>query len=376
MSEIETNVINDTKLQEDIYTCASCGYCRFNCPVYKVLGFESTTVRGRMLILKKILEKKMDFTTELIESVYMCAQCEGCHSACPNKIDFFKINQIMRQEIVKQGFLPESFKMVRNNLATLSNPFGEPQEQRGSWLSPDLRKEPKQSENLYFAGCTSSYSVNRIPKSVTRILDMVKFDYTTLGDSEYCCGSPIFRMGEIEVGMQMVRRNVENFRKLGVKTVFASCAGCFNTMKHRYPGDFEYLHIIQLFERMLETGELKFKKPFKKRVIHYDGCDLGRHGGIYESPRNVLKAIPELELVEFDYNREEAMCCGGPLTSGYPDLAHNVAARLVLEAQEKQVDMIVTTGCAACVVNFKEGARVAGIQMDVQDIPMLLTRAI
>ena len=94
---------------------------------------------------------------------------------------------------------------------------------------------------------------------------------------------------------------------------------------------------------------------------------------MYEAPRNVLKAIPELELIEFDYNRENAMCCGGPLSSGYPDLAHNIAVQAVVEAHEKNADMIITS-CAACLVNFKEGAQIAGIQMDVQDIPMILAR--
>lgn len=373
MSETEARIMDEAKLEEDVYTCASCGYCRFNCPVYKVLGIESATVRGRMLIMKKLLEGKMEFTPELVDSMYMCAQCEGCHVACPNNIDFVMITQLLRQEMVKQGLLPESFKMVRENLVNLSNPYGEPQEQRGAWLPPNLRKEPKQSENLYFVGCTASYSLNRIPKSVMRILDSTEFDYTALGDNELCCGAPIFRMGETELGNQMIRRNVENIRKLGVKTIFASCAGCYSTMKHNYPDEFEYLHITQLFERMLEEGTLKFKRPFKKRVIYYDGCDLGRHGGVYEAPRNVLKAIPEIEVIEFDYNRENAMCCGGPLSSGYPDLAHNIAARTVLEAHEKNADMIVTA-CAACLVNFKEGAKIAGVQMDVQDIPMLLTR--
>ena len=374
MSETETKVMDEARLAEDVYTCASCGYCRFNCPVYKVLGLESATVRGRMLMLKKLLDGKMEFTPELVNSFYMCAQCEGCHVACPNNIDFVMITQLLRQEMVKQGLLPESFKTVRENLATVSNPYGEPLEQRGGWLSPKLRQgEPKQSENLYFVGCTSSYSLNRIPKSVTRILDKIKFDYTVLGDNELCCGSPIFRMGETELGMEMVRRNVENIRKLGVKTIFASCSGCYSTMKHNYPDEFEYLHITELFDNLLKSGELEFRRPLKKRVIYYDGCDLGRHSGIYEAPRNVLRAIPEIELIEFDYNRENAMCCGGPLTSGFPELSHNIAARTVLEAHEKGADMIATA-CAACLVNFKEGAKVAGVQMDVQDIPMLLAR--
>ena len=373
MSETEAKVMSDAKLEEDIYTCASCGYCRFNCPVYKVLGFESATVRGRMLMMKKVLEGKMEMTPELVNSMYMCAQCEGCHVACPNNIDFVMITQLLRQEMVKQGLLPESFAAVRENLATLNNPYGEPQDQRGAWLSPKVRGETKQSENLYFVGCTSSYSLNRIPKSVTRILDKIDFDYTVLGDNELCCGAPIFRMGETDLAMSMVQRNVENIRKLGVKTIFASCAGCYSTMKHHYPDEFEYLHITELFEKMLKEGTLEFKKPFKKRAIYYDGCDLGRHSGVYEAPRNVLRAIPELELVEFDYNRENAMCCGGPLSSGFPDLAFEIGAKAVREAEEKNVDMIITA-CAACLVNFKAGANLAGIRMDVQDIPMILTR--
>jgi Fe-S oxidoreductase len=208
-----------------------------------------------------------------------------------------------------------------------------------------------------------------------RILDNTDLDYTVLGDNELCCGAPIFRMGETELGMQMVNRNVENIRKLGVKRIFASCAGCYSTMKKRFPDEFEYLHLTELLDKMLKDGDLKFKKPLKKRVIYYDGCDLGRHSGVYEAPRNVLKAIPEIELIEFDYNRENAMCCGGPLSSGYPELAHNIAARTVQEAHDKNADMIVTA-CAACLVNFKEGAKVAGVRMDVQDIPMILTRVV
>jgi len=373
MSKSEAKIMDKAKLEEDVYTCASCGYCRFNCPVYKVLGLESATVRGKMLVMKKVLEGKMEMTSELVNSIYMCAQCEGCHVNCPNDIDFVAITQYLRQEMVKQGLLPESFDMVRENLATLNNPYAEPQDQRGAWLSAKVRGELKQSENLYFVGCTSSYSLNRISKSVTRILDKIDYDYTVLGDAELCCGAPVLRMGETELAMSKINQNVENFRKLGAKTVFSSCAGCYSTMKHNYPDEFEYLHITELFENMLNDGTLEFKKPFKKRGIYYDGCDLGRHCGVYEAPRNILKAIPELELIEFDYNRENAMCCGGPLSSGYGELAFEIGALAVREAQEKNADLIITA-CAACLVNFKAGANVADIQMDVQDIPMILAR--
>lgn len=364
--------MNRSELIENVYTCASCGFCRFGCPVYKEIGFESLTVRGRMLIFKKLLEGKIDYSERVTDLIYMCAQCENCNLNCPTGIDFVEICTTLREDIVQRGLLPESHKIVRENLFENSNPFGEPLEERGTWFSP--KQEPmKKSKNLYFVGCTASYSLNRVAKSVVRILDKIEYDYTLLGSEEWCCGSPVFRMGEKEKGEQMIRHNVEKFRELGVETIFTSCAGCFRTLSKMYPEDFKVLHVVQLFDQLLDEGRLEFKKEFKKKILYYDGCDIGRHCGVYEEPRNVLSAIDGVELIELDYNREDAVCCGGPLASGFPELAHNIAARTVKEAEEKGADMIATA-CVSCLVNFKEGAKVAGIRMGVYDIPMLLPR--
>lgn len=361
------------EIVQDIYTCASCGYCRFGCPVYHEVGFERVTVRGRMLLFKKLLEGKLDFTEDdqaVIESVFLCAQCENCKVVCPTGIDYVRISNFFKEDISEKGLMPEIPKMLRDSLLSESNPFGEPRGERGAWL-PQPYREPRKSEHLYFVSCTASYSLNRIARSVLRILEMTDYDFTVLGAAENCCGGPLFRLGERERAKELVMRNAEEFDRLGVKTVFASCAGCFRTLSRVYPKEFKVYHIIQFFDDLIREGALTFAKAYEKKVIYFDGCDIGRHCGIYEEPRRVLRSIPGVELLEFDYNREEATCCGGPIMAHYPDIAHNVAAKAVLEAKEKGAEVIATS-CGTCLLNFREGARTAGVQMEVVDIPMML----
>ncbi|MGQ9629288.1 MAG: (Fe-S)-binding protein [bacterium] len=355
---------------EDIYTCARCGYCRFGCPVYGEIGFERATVRGRMLLFKKIVEGKLPYNGAVKDLIYMCAQCENCKVQCPTGVDFVRISIALKEDLMERGELPQHHQMLRSNLVGRSNPFGEPREERGSWI-PKNHATPKKSKYLYFAGCVASYSVNRIGRSIVKILDDMGFDFTTLGSQEYCCGGPLFRLGDKEEAKKLIMRNVNQFEEYGVKTVFASCAGCFRTMKHTYPKDFEILHVTQLFDQLIQNGDIQFKKPLEKKIMYFDGCDLGRHSGVYEEPRNILRAIPGVELMEFTYNREEATCCGGPLASSFPEIAHKIAAKKVREAADRGADMIVTA-CGTCLVNFKEGAKLEGASIEIQDLPMLL----
>lgn len=364
--------MTEQEIIEQVYTCASCGYCRFGCPVYNEIGFESLTVRGRMQILKKILEGKMELTKPIIESIYMCAQCENCNIRCPTGVDFVKISEALRETLLKNRLAPEVQLMLTENLARDSNPFREPLEERGAWLPSDY-PQCKKSENLYFVGCTGSYSLNRIPKSIMRILDNIGFEYTLLGSEERCCGSPILRAGDRETATKTIERNVEKFKSLGVKTIITSCAGCHKTFLHDYPSEFNFVHYTQLFTKLINEGVLVFEKELNEKVIYFDGCDLGRHSGIYEEPREILRAIPGVELIEFQYNREEAECCGGPILGANAELARKIAATRVQEAIDRGATFLVTA-CPTCLLNFKEGARTAGIQLQIQDLPLLLPK--
>jgi heterodisulfide reductase subunit D len=362
------------KIKKDVYTCASCGYCRFNCKVAEAKGFESISARGRMLITKRMIEGKMPLDEEFIDQLFTCTQCGGCSEMCPTGINYCEIVEILRQEVARQEKLPESQVKARDLVAEHGNPFAQKNEERGGWI-PKTVEIGKKCKDLYFVGCSASFGSNRIPKSVLVALEAAGQDVTVLGSKEQCCGFPFFRMGETQRGMELLEKNLAAFREVGAERVIASCPGCFKTLKGLLPSEFAVLHMEEYMAELVRTGKLQFTKSLKKKVIYSDGCDLGRHSGIYEPQREILKAIPELELVEFDYNREDASCCGGPVASHDPELAHNMAAQKVKEAADKGVEIIVTS-CPSCFVNLKEGARVAGIKMDIQALAMLLVKVI
>jgi len=355
---------------DDIYACAGCGYCRFGCPVFREVGFERLSPRGRILALKRAIETRTDVPASIRDSIYMCAQCENCKIQCPVGVDFVKISELLRKDMAERGMLPESQLPMKENLAREANPYGQPQAERGAWAGPQTRLE-KGVPDLFFVGCGVSYGSNRIAKSVARVLDSIGMKFNVLGAEENCCGAPLFRLGEEQAAMEMVERNIKKFDELGVKRIFSTCAGCFKTLKQLYPDRFRVQHVSQLLLELVKSGRIQFGKELKKKIIYFDGCDIGRHAGVYEEPREFLKAIPGVELLEYDYNRDQALCCGGPLLSLDAELASRIAADRVREAVEKGAEMIVTP-CPTCMLTLKDGAKTAGIRMDVQDLPMLL----
>ena len=363
--------IDASKMKEvldDIYSCASCGYCRFGCPVFQQVGFERLAPRGRILALKRALENRGEIPESLRESIYMCLQCQNCKVQCPMSIDFPKIALALAEQYNEAGELPEGPAMLKQRIEEQSNPFGEPHGERGAWL-PQRPLVPGR-EYLYFVGCGTSYGATRIARSIVKVLDDIGFEYNVLGTEENCCGAPLFRIGDSAGAQKMIEKNVQKFDELGVKTIFANCAGCFKTLKHAYPDRFEALHVTQLWDRLVKSGQIAFKGELKKKIIYFDGCDIGRHGEVFEEPRELLKAIPGVELLEFDYNRDQAICCGGPHLASYPDLAQEIAADRVREAVEKGAE-IIATSCPTCMLNLKRGAQAAGVKIKIEDIPTL-----
>ena len=374
IGEMIGDTMHGGKFTQDVYTCASCGYCRDNCPVASKLGFERVTARGRMLLVKRMIEGKLPFNRALVDSLYTCMLCGACSELCPTKIDYDEVVSTLRRQAVTSGLLPDSQVTSRDVIAEHGNPFAQNQAERGDWI-PKGVEAGRRAKDLYFVGCSASFGSNRIPKSVLVALGSAGVDVTVLGTKESCCGFALFTMGETARAEELLRENVAAFREVGAERIIASCPGCYKTLKHRLPDEFEVLHMEDFIADLVKSGAIEFVKPLKKKVIYTDGCDLGRHSGIYEPQRDILRAMPALELLEFDRNRKDAACCGGPVASHNPDLAHEIAADKVREAADKGADMIVTS-CPMCFVNMKEGTKAAEIRMDVQALPMLLPKVV
>ncbi len=362
-------------LVDEIYNCMKCGNCQEVCPVYHEQQNESTTARGKIRLIKALLEGEIEQGNNYRYIIHNCLTCDACVEVCPCGVEIEDIVKGAREQLINSGIeLPDTLQYMRNSIIERNNPFMEMPEDRGAWLGKNYKPKEK-AEYLYFVGCSVAYSQSRIAKSIKRVLDATDLDYTILGNEEQCCGDMLLRMGDREGAEKLMKINLDNFRRLGVKTIFTSCPGCLKNIRHFIEDDIRIIHVTQLLEEMIEAGKIKFVKEFPKKIIFFDGCDLGRHCKIFDEPRHILTSIPGVELLEYERTREEALCCGGPLMAFNPELARNIAASRVREAAERGAEMIVTN-CPACQINLRDGAKHAGLPIEVQDLPVLLPKIV
>ncbi len=348
--------------RRSVYKCVQCGTCRSVCPVFNVVGWESANTRGRMLIIKSLLEGRPP-SEDVLPSLASCTTCGICAAKCPAGVNPPEVVEAARAQLVKCGITTEVQEKLRASVITSGNSFGEAKD-RTHWLSETERSQlPEKSDYVYFVGCFDSYRYPEFAEKTFKVLQ--RFGVTLLPD-EQCCASPLLRTGFREDAEKVMKRNLEQIRKVGAHTIITSCAGCYTTLKNNYP---EELHVISLPEFLAEhLDELKLKK-LDLTVTYHDPCHLGRHNKIYEAPRKVIQAICTLK--EMKNIKENSRCCGGGggVRIGYPDISLELA-RNRLEDVPEGVDYIVTS-CPLCVRNLRD----AGGDIEVIDIVELVAMA-
>lgn len=348
--------------RRSVYKCVQCGACRSFCPVFNVVGWESANTRGRMLIIKSLLEGRHP-SEDVLPSLASCTTCGICAAKCPAGVNPPEVVEAARAQLVKCGITTKVQEKLRASVITSGNSFGEAKN-RTHWLSDTERSQlPEKSDYVYFVGCFDSYRYPEFAEKTFKVLQ--RFGVTLLPD-EQCCVSLLLRTGFGEDAEKVMKRNLEQIRKVGAHTIITSCAGCYTTLKNNYP---EELHVISLPEFLAEhLDELKLKK-LDLTVTYHDPCHLGRHNKIYEAPRKVIQAICTLK--EMKNIKENSRCCGGGggVRIGYPDISLELA-RNRLEDVPEGVDYIITS-CPLCVRNLRD----AGGDIEVIDIVELVAMA-
>lgn len=369
------------KIDDEILVCVQCGFCRAGCPIFSQLGTESANARGRSLLAFSLLTRDLKLSKEVADKFLLCTMCRNCTQSCPCNIRIDEIVQSCRKMFLKNGIIAEPHKMILNNLEKVENPFGEPKEKRTDTY-PVSFQEKEKANVLLFLGCVTSYQDTSIVPSIMKILNKAGVNYTTFGNDESCCGYVAHLIGSDDFKTCM-NKNIEKFLKLKIKTIVTPCAGCYKTFKELYPKssdfDLEVYHAVEYIEKLIKHKKLKFENKKELKIIYHDPCDLGRHMGIYEEPREILKKIPNIELLEFEKNRENAKCCGGGgAMKGYaPNLSADIAYEKVLEASDMGAKIIVS-GCPSCKSTLKSGVaklrKEKGKKMRVMDITELVRK--
>ena len=350
------------ELVENLMQCRRCGICRnavfedrgFDgiCPVWKnSSGFETSFMRGRIQVALALLDGVLEKTPENAESLYTCTLCGSCTEICAAEFDpaecLEKVRDVLN-EIPNEARDEIAQKILQNN-----NPYVQDNSTKRDWVKEVGFDIPTSGKVLYYTGCTAGLKLHSIVKSTAKILKSAKIDFAVLED-EPCCGSVMLRTGKREEAKKNAEKVVSAIRSSGAERVLVTCAGCLKTLRQDYeklglelP---EILHITEALSEMISDGELDLK-PLKttRKVTYHDPCHLSRAVGVYDAPRNIIGAIPGIELVEMETIREAAMCCGagGGLRSYDPELSKRMAADRVKSAESTGA-VIIATACPFC----------------------------
>jgi Fe-S oxidoreductase len=292
---------------------------------------------------KKEKDIKKWLSQELVDNAFKCSSCHICTEVCPYDFETTEMMEELRSYLVEVGVNPEVHKKIYERIKKYGNPYGE----RGF-----ISKE-EEARVIYFPGCTAMYRQKNTMESTMAILEALGVKYS-IPDGMVCCGSVLIRSGygKTELVKELMERNKKIF---GDKTVLVSCAGCYSTFKNDYEG-VNVKHVAEFIGDRLKELDLK---PIEKKVIYHDPCHLGRGGGVYEEPREAIKAIPGTELLEFKDNREKAICCGagGGVKSSRAPLANDLAAKRAKEAKDAGAEVILSS-CPFCELNIGENSEI------------------
>jgi heterodisulfide reductase subunit D len=365
-----------TLLYDEIAKCNRCGFCLAHCPVYTVTGREWATPRGKNALVRAIIEGKIGWTPEIEEALFRCTGCRLCTQICFPAVETNAGILAGRACLAEMKQYPKVVDRVVEALENNFNISDEPNEDRTQWMDflknvPENRYEKEKAEVIYFVGCVAAFFplVQKIPLAFVQILDKSGVDFTLLGGEEWCCGFPLIQMGMPEKMEKLIEHNQEKVKEIGAESVVFACPSCYHTWKEKYKTNGELFHSTQFMERLIDEGKITFKNGFNKTVTYHDPCDLGRNSGVYDPPRNILKKIPGLKLVEMANNRQLCICCGGggDLEMIDPELSAAIAERKIQEIQDTGAEVVVTS-CQQCIRTISGYARKKEIDLKVMDV--------
>lgn len=359
--------------------CFQCGLCDTVCPWNRVRDFS----------MRKIVRQAAFGMTEIeSEDIWRCTTCGRCPQQCPRDVKQIESVMSLRRIANEYGVFPTAVKPIRTINASLigeGNPLSEERKNRSKWAEGlSVNRFVEGMEILYFPGCYLSYDprLKKVARATAEILNAAGVEFGILGSKENCCGESIRKTGDEELFKRLARENIKTFIDNGVKKILVSSPHCYHTFKNEYPEfmvDFEVIHISQYLFSLIDEGRLELSKEFEKKVTYHDPCYLGRHNGIYDEPREILKKVPGLELSEMPDSREDSLCCGGgggriwmetPKGERFCDL--RVEQAMGVEAE------VLVTSCPYCIANFEDSKLTldVGENIEIKDITEIVREVI
>ena len=378
--------------------CMGCAGCKYGdwtfvpanhelswiCPEWQWGQFDNWGATGRTRLIDALLVGDLDYSDPLIiEAAFRCFSCGACDMACKRNLDLeiLMMNQSLKVALVDHGYGPmPAHKMISALIDNTGNYYGCNQADRKKWVTDDIKVADK-ADVLFFVGCMSSFKDQAVAQATARIMNKAGVDFMLL-DEEVCCGNLFYSTGQLKKFKGAARLNLKKIKDTGAKTVVCTCADCYRNIKVEYPKvlematadlGFEVLHIAELADKLAKDGKIKAKKEMNMKVTYHDACSLGRlsepwipwegerdaedwsmlkprrqfrrgTNGCYEPPRDLIRGISGIELVEMGRHHHNAYHAGegGGVKEAFPETAQFAANMRVKEAGVTGASAIVT----------------------------------
>ncbi|RJR52360.1 MAG: (Fe-S)-binding protein [Desulfobacteraceae bacterium] len=412
--------------------CTCCSYCKFitlahvkssrfasGCPSIAYKGFHTYSAGGRLSAALSLVEGRTNYTHKFKEIVYQCQLCGLCDIACKlcrYDMDVLDTFHELRFKMVEDGqTLPQHASLIAK-LHEIDCMSRQPLVDQGTWAQGLEVNDLSETSGsiLFHAGCESRSDnrMRKVARDAVTVLKNAGVDIGIMGKAEHCCGAKAYDIGYKSDFDRCVQNNLHAWTKAGVRTVVTSCSNCYFAFKRLYPkyaaSNIEVVHTIEFLYRLIREGRITFSRELPLTITYHDPCHLGRLGepyvpwngvvskvfgqiikhvpskpryngarGVYEPPREVLRSIPGLKLIEMQRTKENAWCCGagGGVNEAYPEFSLWTASERIEEAKSTKADALVSA-CLQCERNFMDAIRSNGETMKVYDIVELVQLAL
>jgi len=403
-----------TKIEEftwkqllDLYACTECGRCQVNCPAYLTQKPLSPwkmihDLKGHLKkkgpeLLKKNGKKEGEeepaiLTTKLAgevipeDVIWSCTTCMGCQQACPVFIEHIhKIIDMRRTLVLDESSMSPEVQRCFTNMENNSNPWGIGFASRADWakdLQVKTMGEDSSVDYLLWVGCAGSFDDRnkKVTTALVKILKSADVNFAILGTEEKCCGETARRMGNEYLAQMMIQENVEILNNYNVKKIITMCPHCMNSLKKDYPqfgGNYEVVHHSEFIHELIKNGKIKTKTPVNTSMTYHDSCYLGRHNEIYSSPREILKSVSGIKLLEMERSGEKSFCCGAG--GGRMWMEEHIGTRINETRTEDALKTgaeKICTACPYCLTMFEDGLKTKQKELKVMDLAEVLEQAL
>ncbi|WP_026672764.1 (Fe-S)-binding protein [Alkalihalobacterium bogoriense] len=328
-----------------------------------------------------------DVITE--EEIWACTTCRNCEDQCPvmnEHVD--KIIDMRRYLVLTEGKMDADAQRAITNIERQGNPWGINRKERENWRDgredivvptvKELEKKGEEFEYLFFVGSMGSYDKRsqKIAQSFAKVLNEAGVKFAIIGSKEKNSGDTPRRIGNEFLFQELATANIELFQKHNVKKIVTIDPHAYNTFKNEYPEfgleGVEVYHHTELLFKLIQEGKITPKYEVNETIVYHDSCYLGRYNDVYDAPREILKAIPGVTLVEMERNREKGMCCGAG--GGLMWMEEDAGERVNVARTEQALEVnpsVIGSGCPYCLTMLSDGTKAKEVEENVQTLDLV-----